>query len=248
MVLETSYRALEAEVGPVKYIAEFIYGSTDRSILEEAVRWVIVIIVAVFDPLAVCLVLAGVMSIGWWAEGRKERKKKNEPKPKIIRVDDPRLEELEMELQKHNEILDEIEKLLDSNLGKIDPTKYSELQAEKDKLLSERDELAAAIAELKGQNDGLIDKVVATEQERDDYKAKIDQLETGVDSQEARITELVNKIADLEAEIVRRDEVVLKMAQKYQLVEKDSFGDDLVGDANPQDEIDLKFTQQPPKP
>lgn len=253
MVLETNYRALEAEVGPVKYIAEFVYGSTDRSILEEAVRWVIVIIVAVFDPLAVCLVLAGVMSISWWAEGRKEHKKKNEPKPKIIRVDDPRLEELEMELQKHNEILDEIEKLLDSNLGKIDPTKYSELQAEKDKLLSERDELAAAIAELKGQNDGLIDKVVATEQERDDYKAKIDQLETGVGSQESRITELVNKIADLEAEIVRRDEVVLKMAQKYQLVEKDQFGDELVNEAMPEpvqrnDEIDLKFTQQPPKP
>ena len=60
---EKKYRQFEAEVGPVKYIAELIYGEADRSLLEDAVRWVIIIIVAVFDPLAVCLVLAGTMTI-----------------------------------------------------------------------------------------------------------------------------------------------------------------------------------------
>ena len=50
--LEAEYRKLEAEVGPIKYIAEFIYGSADKNLLEEAVRWVIVILVLVFDPLA----------------------------------------------------------------------------------------------------------------------------------------------------------------------------------------------------
>ena len=40
--LEAEYRALEAEVGPIKYIAEFIYGEeADRDLLEEALRWVI---------------------------------------------------------------------------------------------------------------------------------------------------------------------------------------------------------------
>jgi len=56
--LETEQNALEAEVGPLKYIAELIYGQADRDILEQSVRWVIIIIVAVFDPLAVCLLLA----------------------------------------------------------------------------------------------------------------------------------------------------------------------------------------------
>lgn len=57
--LETEYRKLEAEVGPVKYLAEFIYGeSADTDLLEEAVRWVIVIIIFVFDPLAVLLLIA----------------------------------------------------------------------------------------------------------------------------------------------------------------------------------------------
>ena len=57
--LEGEYRKLEAEVGPIKYIAEFVYGeAADKNMLEEAVRWVIIIIIFVFDPLAVLLLIA----------------------------------------------------------------------------------------------------------------------------------------------------------------------------------------------
>ena len=57
--LEAEYRALEAEVGPIKYIAEFVYGEqADKDLLEEAVRWVILLIIFVFDPLAVLLLIA----------------------------------------------------------------------------------------------------------------------------------------------------------------------------------------------
>jgi len=55
---ERDYRILEAEVGPIKYIAEFVYGETDKDLLEEAVRWVIITIIFVFDPLAVLLLIA----------------------------------------------------------------------------------------------------------------------------------------------------------------------------------------------
>lgn len=55
---------IEAEVGPIKYIAELIYGeSTTRDILEEAVRFVILTIIFVFDPLAVLLLIAANMSL-----------------------------------------------------------------------------------------------------------------------------------------------------------------------------------------
>ena len=237
-VFEKNYRQFEAEVGPVKYIAELVYGEADRSQLEEAVRWVIIIIVAVFDPLAICLVLAGVMSIGW----HRQERGLNRPKQKIIRVDDPRLEELEMELKKHNDVLAEIEKLLDGNLANVDPAKHAELTAERDRLLAERDELAAAIASMKQESDGLVDKVVATEAERDEYKRKLDEIAEGVSGQEQKIEELLNKIASLEAEIERRDAVVIKMAEKYQLVEKDEFAEDLESQANT-DET-LRFMQQ----
>jgi len=64
--LEAKTRQLEAEVGPVKYIAELIYGTdADQSLLEEAVRWVIILIVAVFDPLAIMMLLAATESFAW---------------------------------------------------------------------------------------------------------------------------------------------------------------------------------------
>jgi hypothetical protein len=63
-------RAVEAEVGPIKYIASLIYGENpDANILEKAVTWVIIIIVLVFDPLAVILLLASQYSFSWF---RKE--------------------------------------------------------------------------------------------------------------------------------------------------------------------------------
>ena len=63
-------RKVEAEVGPIKYIAKLIYeDNPDANILEKAVTWVIMIIVAVFDPLALVLILAAQQSIRW-AQGK----------------------------------------------------------------------------------------------------------------------------------------------------------------------------------
>jgi len=57
-------RKVEAEVGPIKYIAALLYGDNpDQGILEKAVRIVIIMIVLVFDPLAVLLLMAANMPI-----------------------------------------------------------------------------------------------------------------------------------------------------------------------------------------
>jgi hypothetical protein len=58
-------RKVEAEVGPIKYIASFVYGSAEQDILEKAVTWLIIIIVVVFDPLAVILLLASQYSFAY---------------------------------------------------------------------------------------------------------------------------------------------------------------------------------------
>jgi hypothetical protein len=59
-------RQVEAEVGPIKYIAALIYGDNpDANILEKAVRWVIILIVVVFDPLALTLLLAATKTFEW---------------------------------------------------------------------------------------------------------------------------------------------------------------------------------------
>jgi hypothetical protein len=59
-------RKVEAEVGPIKYIAALIYGDNpETNVLEKSVRWVIILIVIVFDPLALTLLLAATKSIEW---------------------------------------------------------------------------------------------------------------------------------------------------------------------------------------
>jgi len=64
--LASELRKVEAEVGPIKYIAALIYGdNADSNMLEAAVRWVIILLVAVFDPLAIALVLAANASKEW---------------------------------------------------------------------------------------------------------------------------------------------------------------------------------------
>jgi Skp family chaperone for outer membrane proteins len=74
-------RKVEAEVGPIKYIAALIYGDNpDANLLERAVRWVIILIVSVFDPLALTLVLAANGSRMWdREEPQVEEKPKEEP-------------------------------------------------------------------------------------------------------------------------------------------------------------------------
>lgn len=67
--LAAELRKVEAEVGPIKYIAAMIYGDNpDANVLEKAVRWMIILLVLVFDPLAIALVLAANQSKDWEKE------------------------------------------------------------------------------------------------------------------------------------------------------------------------------------
>jgi hypothetical protein len=56
-------RKAESDFGPIKYVAELIYGSGDRDVIDKAVRLVIILIMLVFDPLAVLLLIAGNITL-----------------------------------------------------------------------------------------------------------------------------------------------------------------------------------------
>ena len=73
--IASEVRKVEAEVGPIKYIAELIYGdqAKDEGFLEKAVRIVIMMIVLVFDPLAVLMLIAAN-----WQKQQEEKPKINE--------------------------------------------------------------------------------------------------------------------------------------------------------------------------
>ena len=73
--IASQLRKVEAEVGPIKYIAQFIYGQeADQNLLEKAVTWVIILIVIVFDPLAIAMLLAAQMTFSWY---RKDKEQQN---------------------------------------------------------------------------------------------------------------------------------------------------------------------------
>jgi hypothetical protein len=78
--IASELRTAEAEVGPIKYIAAFIYGDNpDANLLERAVRWVIILLVVVFDPLAILLVIGANQSKEWDKRIEEEERAKLVP-------------------------------------------------------------------------------------------------------------------------------------------------------------------------
>jgi hypothetical protein len=73
----------EAEVGPLKYIAELIYGENAKDHFDSAVRFVIILIVLVFDPLAVLLLIAANISYTHREPPKKKVKTKVAKSPKV---------------------------------------------------------------------------------------------------------------------------------------------------------------------
>ena len=94
---ELEIKNFEVEVGPLKYISALLYGDDALTFLENAVRWVILILVFVFDPLAVLLVVAANITIRDVLNKRKRIKylsKKNQS----VMVLQERLQKLKMVL------------------------------------------------------------------------------------------------------------------------------------------------------
>jgi len=69
---------IEAEIGPIKYVAELIYGESAEDNFDKAVRTVILILIFVFDPLAVLLLIAANISLRQWRMAKKSAKLQKE--------------------------------------------------------------------------------------------------------------------------------------------------------------------------
>jgi len=131
--IASKFRKVEAEVGPIKYIAALIYGDNpDQALLERAVRWVIILLIFVFDPLALMLVIAAISSYKWeFGEKRKEEPfiengskgylplDNSEMEGRPITVSEPELEEKQVDPVKKKLIKIEGKKFL-LNLKKLD--------------------------------------------------------------------------------------------------------------------------------
>jgi hypothetical protein len=100
LTLEQQVKKIEAEVGPIKYVASLIYGDNPSvDTLEKAVRWMIIILVVVFDPLAVVLILAATSGLQY---GRQRKQAAIPPAPEVITVpveEEPKKKLAEIQIQ-----------------------------------------------------------------------------------------------------------------------------------------------------
>jgi hypothetical protein len=149
--LAAEFRKVEAEVGPIKYIAALLYGDNpDQNILERAVRWVIILIVIVFDPLALCLILAGNKQLEWVREDREKRNtevqeviEKWEPQPVVV--------EPEPESEKFNPDKVEVTEAEDEAFRSLEPKQEPEtVSVVEDEPIAE--EMASDLAEMHHQS------------------------------------------------------------------------------------------------
>ena len=62
-MLNVGQRQLETEVGPIKYVAQLVYGTDDTATIDKAVRLLVLLLIFVFDPLAILLVIAANLSM-----------------------------------------------------------------------------------------------------------------------------------------------------------------------------------------
>ena len=78
--------AIDKEIGPFKYVAEILFGDADDGNLDRAVRFVIICLLFVFDPLAVLMLVAVNVSIKEYQRNKGVRNKEEELEKKIERL------------------------------------------------------------------------------------------------------------------------------------------------------------------
>jgi len=170
--LQSSMLKLEAEVGPVKYIAALAvdFGITDKVDTSEAVRWVILIIIVVFDPLAVLLLIAANQSF-------LRRFPVKAPKPQeIVDLEKPDEEDVTL---KWNEMIDKAkEQAAKENAEKQMKDWQDKLQKFNEKvpqpedkpveIVQEQDDSTVPHIELKGQKK-TEDKEIAVDNTKDGF-------------------------------------------------------------------------------
>jgi hypothetical protein len=145
----SNLRKVEAEVGPIKYIAAVIYGdNADQNLLEAAVRWVIVVIIFVFDPLAVVLILAATTSLDWARQARADRKKEKYHNVDIESLKEVYENETHLLVSSVSQLEEELEKTKQSMTNQSEEWKNKELNLQHiSKALSE---ITAHVEELNG--------------------------------------------------------------------------------------------------
>ena len=216
--LESKNRELEAEVGPIKYIAELIYGETNPSIIDDAVRWLIIVFIFVFDPLAVILLVAANYSYINRNNGNKQEEMfdglfhKNEEKPldKQEEISDNK----EINVDSDNEETHEVEEIVEETPEEIvddspdEEEIQQELDADKESDEVVKDEIEEKEQEQEQPEQEIIEETEEMETTESNPTVKLDPAEVDLEKViEQADEETLNKIKkDIDREINTKKE------------------------------------------
>jgi len=179
-------RQLEAEIGPIKYVAEFISDITGSSFdISKAVRVVILILIFVFDPLAILLVLAAHISLSkrfpnivideesyikktseLEIKEREisskeleltERQKDIEENSKIIKLHEDQIQQYQEEIAENKDAIRLIK--LETEKGIIEMEKHSPIKQEIKNLIKEKEEESNILNKLKNEKSKILCKL-----------------------------------------------------------------------------------------
>ena len=141
---ESIVRELEKEVGPIKYVAQLVYGDDSASVLDKAVRLFILLLVFVFDPLAVILIIAANQTLLRYGINLESNGPPIPPTP----TEPPPSNELEQEWDNKDlgEVAEDDSELTEQLQGQINHLK-EQLVADRNAQMVAADDAATAIAE-----------------------------------------------------------------------------------------------------
>jgi hypothetical protein len=141
---ESIVRELEKEVGPIKYVAQLVYGDDSASVLDKAVRLFILLLVFVFDPLAVILIIAANQTLLRYGINLESNGPPIPPTP----TEPPPSNELEQEWDNKDlgEVAEDDSELTEQLQGQINHLK-EQLVADRNAQMVAADDAATAMAE-----------------------------------------------------------------------------------------------------
>ena len=227
--LASQFRKVEAEVGPIKYIAALIYGpNTDQNMLEAAVRWVIIIIVFVFDPLAIVLILAATTSIDWSKVDRRKIKDEQVLANNTKQVEQQIQQAIEITKQQceiewgkeRNGIIHEHAILLEQHT--IDGSnKVSELHTAKTELMTEVSDLTNTVTELITPSTSMTAELTNIENQYLELSKHQQKLESDLLTMISYYDELIdNSILSKEQFAIRKQELERQLVEANEVIDQ----------------------------
>ena len=218
--LAAESRKIEAEVGPIKYIAALIYDENpDANVLEKAVRLVIIMIVLVFDPLAIALILASTQGMAWERIRKKPQTIPDYPK------DDGPLTDPELE-----QIQDAAPKPVDLDQINSELSQASDTDANLEELESELKALTAQPESLNSEDTERISVLQATIKELEEKFAsslvQISDLETELSQARDNLRFSTNKVTELEGNLEINFKKIEQLRSNLATVKDDSIAKD----------------------